>query len=139
MGVMFPGNCTLTDTGARWTFAEFTIGGVSRRVSASRSSCSVVLLRGRNPSRNAAASNAVQKMRRGQRYSLSFYLRQEIPEWDPKHPLTGYVLTGGNRLAPEEFQTFEYAEVPFDFEKTGFRLYQVRPSIGGAPGGGETK
>jgi 4-amino-4-deoxy-L-arabinose transferase-like glycosyltransferase len=83
---------------------------------------------------------AVQQMGRGQRYSLSFYLRQEIRAWDPEHPQEGYVLAGGNRLAvPQDFRELEYAEVPFDFDKTGFRLYQVKLSVRGAPGGGETK
>ncbi len=32
-------------------------------------------------------------MARGQRYSLSFYLRREIPAWEEAHPDRGYVLT----------------------------------------------
>jgi hypothetical protein len=78
-------------------------------------------------------------MRRGQQYSLSFYLHQEIRSWDQQHPTEGYLLTDKSDckyLIPE---TWDCGEVPFDLQSTGRFLFHVMPagSVAGAPGGGK--
>jgi len=82
----------------------------------------------------------VKRMRRGQRYSLSFYLRQEIPEWDRDHPREGYVLAADRVLSGSSVSPFTYDEIAFDVEKTGFFLYRARQtSVAAASSGGEMK
>jgi 4-amino-4-deoxy-L-arabinose transferase-like glycosyltransferase len=81
----------------------------------------------------------VRAMRRGQQYSLSFYLHQEIRSWDQQHPTEGYLLTDKSDckyLIPE---TWDCGEVPFDLQSTGRFLFHVMPagSVAGAPGGGK--
>jgi hypothetical protein len=87
----------------------------------------------------AAQLNVSKYMNRGQRYSLNFYLHEEIPEWDSEHPHQGYLLIG-NR--PSKFQAgsaFTFEEmVSFDSRKTGYFLYRIQPpSAAGHPGSGK--
>src|SRR5262249_56008539 len=83
---------------------------------------------------------AVKQMSRGQRYSLSFYLREEIPEWDSNHPRNGYLLSANRLGLSQAGSALNYEEIPFNVERTGFRLYRIRlESVGGTPGSGEMK
>jgi 4-amino-4-deoxy-L-arabinose transferase-like glycosyltransferase len=80
----------------------------------------------------------VRPFNRGLRFSLSFYLDQEIPEWDRQHPQGGYVLTGMKYSKSQVGSDFTFEEVPFDLEKTGCFLYRVQPqSAAGRPSGGK--
>lgn len=81
----------------------------------------------------------VHAMRRGQQYSLSFYLHHEVRSWDQQHPTEGYLLTDKSDckyLIPE---TWDCGEVPFDLQSTGRFLFHVMPagSVAGAPRGGK--
>ena len=75
---------------------------------------------------------AVTPMNRGLYYSLNFYLRSEIRNWDQEHPTDSYVITGRagcKRLAPPPFTC---QEIPIDLESTGRFLYRVSlPSSAG--------
>ncbi len=85
--------------------------------------------------RGIPASNlAVANMSRGKRYSLSFYLRQEIGEWDREHLPEGYLLLGRHLRESELQDGARSEEIPFDSERTGYFLYRVeRASAGGLP------
>jgi 4-amino-4-deoxy-L-arabinose transferase-like glycosyltransferase len=77
----------------------------------------------------------VGTMSRGQRYSLSFYLHNEVTEWEPEHPREGYLLLGGKSCRGRVGSDLTCEEIPFNLEKTGFFLYRIeRRSPGGLPG-----
>jgi 4-amino-4-deoxy-L-arabinose transferase-like glycosyltransferase len=85
----------------------------------------------------AAELNVSKYMNRGQRYSLNFYLHQEVPEWDSEHPHQGYLLTGNRHSKSQSDFTFEEIE-SFDLRRTGYFLYRIQPSSGaGHPGSGK--
>ena len=81
----------------------------------------------------------VHAMRRGQQYSLSFYLHQEIRSWNEQHPTEGYLITGINNCKYLIPATWDCSEVPFDLQSTGRFLFHVMPagSMGGASRRGE--
>jgi 4-amino-4-deoxy-L-arabinose transferase-like glycosyltransferase len=82
----------------------------------------------------------VRPFNRGLRFSLSFYLDQEIPEGDRQHPQEGYVLTGARYSESQVGSDLTFKEVPFDLEKTGCFLYRIQQrSAAGRPGGRETE
>jgi 4-amino-4-deoxy-L-arabinose transferase-like glycosyltransferase len=72
-------------------------------------------------------------MSRGQRYSLNYYLHEEIPEWDGEHPQEGYLLIGHRHTKSEAGLGFTFEEVPFDPDKTGYFLYKVRKQLPHGP------
>jgi 4-amino-4-deoxy-L-arabinose transferase-like glycosyltransferase len=75
---------------------------------------------------------SVYAMGRGLHYSLNFYLREEIRDWDRAHPQEGYVLLGSHncRSLAEPPHTCE--QVPFDSGyNTGRFLYRI--STGNSP------
>ncbi|MHB8502296.1 MAG: glycosyltransferase family 39 protein [Candidatus Acidiferrales bacterium] len=79
----------------------------------------------------------VKPMSRGQRYSLSFYLHQEIAERDRARPEDGYVVTGRRYSKSELGSEFTVEEIPFGLQKTGLFLYRIqkRSPIGHASSG----
>ena len=81
----------------------------------------------------------VRQMRRGQRYSLSFYLRQEVLDWDPQHPREGFLLTGSRPCGVEPSSGLICEEVLADLKKSDRFLYRIRQKSVGAAGSGETK
>ena len=84
--------------------------------------------------------SAAKNMSRGQRYSMNFYLRQEIPEWDREHPHSGYLLIGNRGYQSQVGSDFKFELVPFDLEKTGYFLYKVDSlSAAGTAGGGKAQ
>jgi 4-amino-4-deoxy-L-arabinose transferase-like glycosyltransferase len=86
-----------------------------------------------------ATNLAVANMSRGTRYSLSFYLRQEVADWDGEHPQEGYLLLGSQSCKRRVPPTFECEQVPFDSDLTGRFLYKISlaKSAGGLAGSGE--
>jgi 4-amino-4-deoxy-L-arabinose transferase-like glycosyltransferase len=69
---------------------------------------------------------AVYGMSRGQHYSLNFYLRQEVREWDRDHPTEGYVLTASKHCKPWADLASTCEQVPFNLRyDTGRFLYRV--------------
>jgi 4-amino-4-deoxy-L-arabinose transferase-like glycosyltransferase len=64
-------------------------------------------------------------MSRGQRYSLSFYLHNEVTEWESEHPREGYLLLGGKYCKGIMGSDLTCEEIPFNLEKTGFFLYRI--------------
>jgi 4-amino-4-deoxy-L-arabinose transferase-like glycosyltransferase len=87
----------------------------------------------------AAELNVSKYMNRGQRYSLNFYLHEELPEWDSGHPHQGYLLIGNRHSESPAGSDFTFEEiVSFDSRKTGYFLYSIQPpSAAGHPGGGK--
>lgn len=82
----------------------------------------------------------VRSMSRGQRYSLSFYLHDEVTDWDVDHPKEGYILLGGRYCRDAMGPGLTCREIPFNQEKTGFFLYRIEPqSPGGLPRSGEAQ
>ena len=80
----------------------------------------------------------VRSMSRGQRYSLSFYLHDEVTDWDVEHPREGYILLGGRYCRDAMGPGLTCREIPFDQEKTGFFLYRIKlQSSGSLPRSGE--
>jgi hypothetical protein len=89
-----------------------------------------------------AAELSVSKyMNRGQRYSLNFYLHQEMPEWDSEHPHQGYLLIGNRHSESQAGSAFTFEEIAsFDLRKTGYFLYRIQPrSTAGHPGSGKSQ
>jgi hypothetical protein len=88
-----------------------------------------------------ATNLAVANMSRGTRYSLSFYLRQEVADWDGEHPQEGYLLLGSQSCKRRVPPTLECEQVPFDSDLTGRFLYKisVAKSAGGLPRSGEAQ
>jgi 4-amino-4-deoxy-L-arabinose transferase-like glycosyltransferase len=77
-------------------------------------------------------------MSRGLRYSLSFYLHDEVPEWEAVRPREGYLLSGSKYCGRLLGSDLTCEEIPFNLEKTGFFLYQIeRRSSAGQPGSGQ--
>ncbi|MGA2811550.1 MAG: glycosyltransferase family 39 protein [Candidatus Acidiferrum sp.] len=68
----------------------------------------------------------VANMNRGQQYSLSFYLHQEIKPWDASET-GGYLLTGSQTCAGQVGPKFYCEQQPFDSPSTGEFLYLVIP------------
>ena len=64
-------------------------------------------------------------MSRGQRYSLSFYLHNEVTEWEAEHPREGYLLTGSKYCRGILGSDLRCEEIPFNSQKTGFFLYRI--------------
>jgi 4-amino-4-deoxy-L-arabinose transferase-like glycosyltransferase len=81
----------------------------------------------------------VAAMNRGQLYSLNFYLRQEISDWDPKLPAEGYLLIGSKTCKYRVPFPWECEEVPFDLRATGKFLFHVTApnSVSGLAGSGQ--
>jgi 4-amino-4-deoxy-L-arabinose transferase-like glycosyltransferase len=70
----------------------------------------------------------VQGMRRGQMYSLSFYLRKEVQTWNQDRPVEGYLLTGSRLCKDLAPPTWSCQKQPFDVESTGESLFRVSPA-----------
>ena len=80
----------------------------------------------------------VRSMSRGQRYSLSFYVRHEVMEWQAEHPSEGYLLSGGAYCGGTLGTDLTCEKVPFNLEKTGFFLYRIeRRLLSGLHGSGQ--
>jgi 4-amino-4-deoxy-L-arabinose transferase-like glycosyltransferase len=87
-----------------------------------------------------AELNVSKNMNRGLRYSLDFYLHQEIPEWDSEHPHPGYLLIGTRRPKSQTGSALTFDEVSSDVRRTGYFLYRIQPqSAAGPAGSGEPK
>ena len=73
-------------------------------------------------------------MSRGQRYSLSFYLHNEVTESQAEHPREGYLLSGDKYCKGIVGADLRCEEIPFNLAKTGFFLYRIeRRSSSGSP------
>lgn len=70
---------------------------------------------------------SVSGMNRGLQYGLSFYLHQEIKNWDTHSETGGYLLTGAKDCEHIVGAEFFCEAQPFNFESTGRFLYLVIP------------
>jgi len=84
---------------------------------------------------------AIHGMSRGMHFSLNFYLRQEIPDWDAAAPKDGYLLLDrmGCKFIVEE--TAVCGETPLYLEASSRYLFRVTPkaSLDRLGGGREPK
>jgi len=78
-----------------------------------------------------AGTLSVSGMKRGMQYGLSFYLRQEIKEWDAKSETGGYLLTASKNCEQVVGAQFFCEKEPFDADGTGRFLYLVIPIASG--------
>lgn len=78
----------------------------------------------------------VQAMKRGQQYSLDFYLRAETRAWRRDQPSEGYLLMPAHFCRAVVPPTWRCEEIPFDL-RTGEFLYRVGPadSLNASSGG----
>jgi len=74
---------------------------------------------------------AVTGMNRGLQYGLSFYLHEEIKEWDAKSETGGYLLTASKNCEQVVGAQFFCEKEPFDADGTGRFLYLVIPIASG--------
>ena len=64
-------------------------------------------------------------MNRGTHFSLNFYLKQEIPDWDTANTREGYLLLGGRGCLGVVGESFTCSEPPTYFEESQRYLYRV--------------
>jgi len=78
-------------------------------------------------------------MRRDLHYSLNFYLREEIKDWDRSRLEDGYILTGAKNCRYLVSPTLACEEIPIDLQSTGMFLYRVTSDASAArtPDGGQ--
>ncbi|HTP69409.1 MAG TPA: glycosyltransferase family 39 protein [Dongiaceae bacterium] len=79
---------------------------------------------------------AAAHMKRGQLYSLSFYLHREIVEWDETSAKSGFLLLPSRNCAHFVKAPFACAEQPIALSKSGWFVYRVgnSGSVGGLDG-----
>jgi 4-amino-4-deoxy-L-arabinose transferase-like glycosyltransferase len=63
-------------------------------------------------------------MHRGQQFSLNFYLRREIPAWDPNHPQEGYLLR--NAHSCHVARPWSCSANPIELGASGWFAYEIR-------------
>jgi 4-amino-4-deoxy-L-arabinose transferase-like glycosyltransferase len=69
----------------------------------------------------------VRNMNRGAHFSLNFYLKQEVPDWDTAGPADGYLLLRAKNCEDAVSEFILCEEPPVDLEHSGRFLYRVRP------------
>jgi 4-amino-4-deoxy-L-arabinose transferase-like glycosyltransferase len=74
---------------------------------------------------------SVEGMNRGLQYGLSFYLHDEVKNWNQKSETGGYLLTGSKNCEAVVGAGFYCEAQPFDLDRTGRFLYLVIPIAGG--------
>ncbi len=82
---------------------------------------------------------SVRAMNRGQLYSLSFYLRREMPLVQQGELRNGIMLLRSSSCELLSTNQWSTHELPFDSQRTGWFLCEVRPreSADGPPHGGQ--
>jgi 4-amino-4-deoxy-L-arabinose transferase-like glycosyltransferase len=68
----------------------------------------------------------VTAMRRGQQFSLSFYLHQEIQSWDSDQPKEGYLLRNSRRCGHFVKPPWTCSTDPLQLQKSGWFVYKVQ-------------
>ena len=70
-----------------------------------------------------------QPMRRGQQFSLNFYLHREVPAWDPDHPREGYLLLNSRHCQSWVRAPWTCAENPSELLVSGWFVYKIQRSV----------
>ncbi len=68
----------------------------------------------------------VTAMRRGQQFSLSFYLHQEIQAWDEDRPKEGYLLRNSRDCENFVRSPWTCSTAPMELEKSGWFVYKIQ-------------
>jgi 4-amino-4-deoxy-L-arabinose transferase-like glycosyltransferase len=69
----------------------------------------------------------IANMNRGKHYSLNFYLKRVIPDWDPKFPTTGLLLTEGKNCHAIVSAPDTCSLEVFELYESGVFVYEVTP------------
>jgi 4-amino-4-deoxy-L-arabinose transferase-like glycosyltransferase len=76
----------------------------------------------------------VSSMRRGQQYSLSFYVHREVGRLNPGHPIDGgYLLLNSQHCAELAGSSYSCRKLPFDSETTGYFLFKLEANSNSVP------
>jgi 4-amino-4-deoxy-L-arabinose transferase-like glycosyltransferase len=67
----------------------------------------------------------VANMKRGQLYSLSFYLHRSVGVWDPSHPSQGFLLAPSRGCKDMVRPPMECADNPIELRRSGWLAYRV--------------
>jgi 4-amino-4-deoxy-L-arabinose transferase-like glycosyltransferase len=67
----------------------------------------------------------VASMKRGQQYSLSFYLHREIPTWDPEQSTEGWLLVRSRSCSTYVKSPVTCANEPTQLTRSGWFVYRV--------------
>jgi 4-amino-4-deoxy-L-arabinose transferase-like glycosyltransferase len=70
---------------------------------------------------------AVAALNRGEHYSLNFYLHQEVRDWDPRTPMSGYVISKSRACALLAPQPWVCQEIPFTSQRRDRSIYRISP------------
>ena len=70
----------------------------------------------------------VQQLHRGLQYSLDFYLRAELRDWDATHPVAGYVLTHEKSCKNSVPAAWTCDAIVLEGMSSEYALYRVRPN-----------
>jgi 4-amino-4-deoxy-L-arabinose transferase-like glycosyltransferase len=68
---------------------------------------------------------AVGPMNRGTHFSLNFYLRQEIPDWDANHPSTGFLILASRRCPERVAPPFYCEDSPIFLEQSRRYVFKI--------------
>jgi 4-amino-4-deoxy-L-arabinose transferase-like glycosyltransferase len=68
----------------------------------------------------------VANMRRGQQFSLSFYLHQEIQSWDSERPKEGYLLLSSRTCKHRVNPPWTCSSNPVELQKSGWFVYKIQ-------------
>jgi len=68
----------------------------------------------------------VTAMPRGQQFSLSFYLHQEIQSWDSGQPKAGYLLRHSQGCGHFVMPPWTCSSDPVELQKSGWFVYKVQ-------------
>ena len=72
------------------------------------------------------AQTYVAAMPRGQQFSLSFYLHQEIQTWDPDQPKAGYLLRNSRGCGHFVKPPWTCSTHPLELQTSGWFVYKVQ-------------
>jgi 4-amino-4-deoxy-L-arabinose transferase-like glycosyltransferase len=68
---------------------------------------------------------SVAGLNRGEHYSLNFYLHHEVRDWDPRTPVSGYVIAKSKTCALLAPQPWVCQDIPFITQKRNRSIYRI--------------
>jgi 4-amino-4-deoxy-L-arabinose transferase-like glycosyltransferase len=71
------------------------------------------------------------RMKRGQLYSLSFYLHREVELWNPEQVGPGFLLTSSRECKELVGPQLKCADNPMELRRSGWFVYRVENSVSG--------
>ncbi len=68
----------------------------------------------------------VARMKRGQQFSLSFYLHREIQDWESVHPADGFVILPSNHCEPPVTPPWSCSRNALELDSTAWFVFRVQ-------------